>query len=70
MLDLKELEEQLDKALNNETPESLTNWLANKRKVNYEYMINSKPSIPKFTTILTSADGYSSPRDKISGGFF
>ncbi len=31
MLDLKKLEEKLDKALANETSESLTNWLQEKR---------------------------------------
>jgi hypothetical protein len=31
MLDLKKLEEKLDKALANETAESLTSWLTEKR---------------------------------------
>lgn len=31
MLDLKTLEQKLDRALENETKESLTNWLLNKR---------------------------------------
>ena len=32
MLDLKKLEESLDAALEQETPESLSTWLRNKRK--------------------------------------
>ncbi len=35
MLDLKKLEEKLDKALANETSESLTNWLQEKRLRTY-----------------------------------
>ncbi len=35
MLDLKKLEEKLDKALANETIESLTNWLQEKRLRTY-----------------------------------
>lgn len=35
MLDLKKLEEKLDKALANETSESLTNWLQEKRLRSY-----------------------------------
>jgi hypothetical protein len=35
MLDLKKLEEKLDKALANETTESLTNWLQEKRLRTY-----------------------------------
>ena len=38
-LDLKELEEELDKALAAETKESLTEWLNNKRKVKQVYII-------------------------------
>lgn len=33
MLDLKKLEQNLDHALTNETSESLTNWLQNKRQL-------------------------------------
>lgn len=35
MLDLKKLEEKLDKVLANETSESLTNWLQEKRLRSY-----------------------------------
>lgn len=35
MLDLKKLEEKLDKALANETNESLANWLQEKRLSTY-----------------------------------
>lgn len=35
MLDLKKLEEKLDKALANETSESLTSWLQEKRLRSY-----------------------------------
>ncbi|GEM_PF-4967784 len=34
MIDLKQLEKQLDDALNNETKESLTSWLLNRRAQN------------------------------------
>ncbi|MCK4921603.1 MAG: hypothetical protein KAS71_11190 [Bacteroidales bacterium] len=36
MLNLKELETRLDKALENETTDSLTSWLFNQRKDNLE----------------------------------
>jgi len=35
MLDLEKLERKLDKALANETSESLSDWLKQKRKKNY-----------------------------------
>ena len=42
MIDLKKLEDNLDKALANETKESLTNWLNVQRNMKNEKTIHSK----------------------------
>jgi hypothetical protein len=43
MLNLTDLEQRLDKALENETKESLTNWINNKRMENKIFKIAARP---------------------------
>ncbi|MCZ2397307.1 MAG: hypothetical protein LC100_12295 [Chitinophagales bacterium] len=63
MLDLKKLEEKLDKALAQETEESLTNWLLAKR--NYNTFIESlgEGNFDKLNNILIKSETILGPDD-------
>lgn len=50
MLDLKKLEEKLDKALANETSESLTSWLQEKRLCTYLQSLGEGTFVDIFST--------------------
>ena len=51
-LDLNKIEEKLDTALENETTESLTNWLKEKRDKNNN--MAQQTSIEKFTEMINN----------------
>lgn len=53
MLNLKKLEEKLDMALSNETVESLTNWLQEKRLRSYLQSLGEG----KFVNIISTCTG-------------
>ncbi len=52
MLDLKKLEEKLDKVLDSETTESLENWLSNKRLTSRQYTSNITSRLEQSNEIL------------------
>lgn len=56
MLDLDELERKIDAALAQETPESLTNWLMNKRASNVESYIGEGDYVPYHFSFLESKE--------------